>query len=75
MRPEPFAPATPRLDSTTLLEEQPPVYGGRISVPGRMDPLSVREYQRVEGYTVVMIRKDGVVLCTPERVMIMVSRS
>jgi hypothetical protein len=75
VRPEPFAPSSPRLDSTTLLEENPPVYGARISMPGRIDPLEIEEHQTIEGYYVVVIKKDGAVLCTPNRVIIIPARS
>ncbi len=75
VRPEPFAPSSPRLDSTTLLEEKPPVYGARISVPGRTEPLEIHEHQSIEGYYVVVIKKDGALLCTPDRVVVIPSRS
>ena len=72
---EPFAPNAPRLDSTTLIQEDPPVYAARISLPGRVEPVEIRKYQTIDGYFVIVIAEDGIVLCTAERVVVIPTQS
>lgn len=70
VRPEPFVPPSPRLESTTRLSEDPITYGARISMPGRTEPIEVREDQSLEGYYVATIARSGIVLGTHDRVLV-----
>ena len=69
--PEPFYVTTPRLDGTSQESGQPLTYVALIRVPGRMDAQRVKENQTLEGYFVAAVAAGGVVVCTPERVLVL----
>ena len=71
--PEPFYVTSPKLDGTTQLDEQTKQYAALIRVPGHMDPHRVFEDQTLEGYFVAAVAAGGAIVCTPERVMVLVA--
>lgn len=69
--PEPFFVTSPKLDGTARLDETSKKYAALIRVPGRMDPQRVVEDQTLEGYLVAAVGAGGAVVCTPDRVLIL----
>jgi hypothetical protein len=69
--PEPFFVTSPKLDGTARLDETSKKYAALIRVPGRMDPQRVVEDQTLEGYLVAAVAAGGAVVCTPDRVLIL----
>ncbi len=69
---EPFFVTSPKLDGTTQLDEQTKKYAALIRVPGHMDPHRVFEDQTLEGYFVAAVAAGGAIVCTPERVLVLV---
>jgi hypothetical protein len=72
---EPFAPSSPRLESTTRITENPETYAARLNLPGRVEPLQVKETQTIDGYYVAAIARNGIVLCTADRIVVIPVRN
>lgn len=75
VRAEPFAATTPRLETTTRLTENPETYAARIEMPGRVEPIQVKENQTIEGYYVATIARSGIILCTADRILVIPVRN
>jgi len=69
--PEPFYVTTPKLDGTARLDETTKKYAALIRVPNRMDPQRVVEDQTIEGYLVAAVAAGGAIVCTPDRVLVL----
>jgi hypothetical protein len=69
--PEPFFVTSPKLDGTARLDETSQKYAALIRVPNHMDPQRVVEDQTLEGYLVAAVAAGGAVVCTPDRVLIL----
>jgi hypothetical protein len=72
LAPEPFFVTSPKLEGTTQLDDQTKKYAALIRVPDHMDPHRVFEDQTLEGYFVAAVAAGGAVVCTPERVLVLV---
>jgi hypothetical protein len=73
LAPEPFFVNSPKLEGTTRLDEKAKKYAALIRVPDHMDPHRVYEDQTLEGYFVAAVAAGGAVVCTPERVLVLVA--
>lgn len=71
--PEPFFVTSPKLEGTTQLDDQTKKYAALIRVPNRMDPHRVFKDQTLEGYFVTAVAAGGAIVCTPERVLVLVA--
>jgi len=70
---EPFvAINTPKLEATSQLSEKPLQYTALIRITNKGDPARIVENQTIEGYFVAAIAHDGVILSTPNRVIVLV---
>lgn len=68
---EPFAVTAPRIDGTSAISEKPKKFAALIRVPGRTDAMRVVEDQNLEGYLIGAIAEQGVIACTPDRVLVL----
>jgi hypothetical protein len=68
---EPFTVSSPRLEGTSRISDSPPKYAALIRVPGRADARRVVEDQMVDGYLLAAITAGGAIVCTPERVLVL----
>jgi hypothetical protein len=68
---EPFFVTSPKLDGTARLDETSQKYAALIRVPNRMDPQRVLEDQTLDGYLVAAVAAGGAVVCTPDRVLVL----
>jgi hypothetical protein len=73
LAPEPFFVTSPKLEGTTQLDDQTKKYAALIRVPGNMDPHRVFEDQTLEGYFVAAVAAGGAIVCTPERVLVLIA--
>jgi hypothetical protein len=73
LAPEPFFVTSPKLDGTTQLDDKTKKFAALIRLPGRMDPHRVFEDQTLEGYFVAAVAAGGAIVCTPERVLVLVA--
>lgn len=70
---EPLTVATPRVDATTLVNEQPPKYAALLIVPGRVDAMRVVENQTLQDYLIAAIAQGGAIVCNPQRVLVLLT--
>lgn len=40
-------------------------------MPGRLEPVTIREGQTIEGYYVAVVERRGLLLCTATRVIVL----
>ena len=73
LAPEPFFVNSPKLEGTTQLDDQTKKYAALIRVPDHMDPHRVFEDQTLEGYFVAAVAAGGAIVCTPERVLVLMT--
>ena len=73
LAPEPFFVTSPKLEGTTQLDDKTKEYAALIRVPGHMDPHRVFEDQTLEGYFVAAVAAGGAIVCTPERVLVLLA--
>jgi hypothetical protein len=68
--PEPFYVTSPKIDGTRL-DEKSNKYAAILLVPDRIDFQSVLEGQTLAGYFVAAVDRSGAIVCTPERVLVL----
>ncbi|MEI6084396.1 MAG: hypothetical protein WCS70_08860 [Verrucomicrobiota bacterium] len=70
---DPFVAVNPpKLEATSQLSEKPLKYTALIRVSKNTDPARIVENQTIEGYFVAAIAHDGVIVSTPNKIMILV---
>jgi hypothetical protein len=69
--PEPFFVTSPKVDGTTRMDDKSNKFAALIRVPGHMDPQRVVEDQTLDGYLIAAIAAGGAVVCTPDRVLVL----
>jgi flagella basal body P-ring formation protein FlgA len=71
--PEPFvAVNVPKLEATSQISEKPLRYSAVIRVSAKGDQVRIVENQTIDGYFVAAVAHDGVLLATPNRVIVLV---
>jgi hypothetical protein len=71
--PEPFYVTSPKIDGTNRLDEKTNKYAAIIVVPDRIDFQSVVEGQTLGGYFVAAVDCGGAIVCTSERVLVLLA--
>jgi len=70
---EPFLVQAPKLDGTTQINHDPEQYVALVRVPGRQEAVRVTEDQTLEGYYMAAIALRGVVLCSNNRILVLLT--
>lgn len=70
--PEPLVVSSPRIDATSALDE-PGKFAALLQLPGRVDYQRVVENQTLEGYLVIAIANDGLILTSRQRVLVLLT--
>ena len=70
---EPFFVTSPIIEGTTQVDDKTKKYAALIRVPDHMDPHRVFEDQTLEGYFVAAVAAGGAIVCTPERVLVLIA--
>jgi hypothetical protein len=70
--PEPLVVAAPRVEGISALEE-PGKHTALANVPGRLDAARVVENQTLDGYLILAIGRDGVLVCNRQRVLVLLA--
>lgn len=71
--PEPLQVAAPRMDGTSEVSTDPVQYSLLANVPGRNEPLRLVENQTHQGFLIIAIGKDGAILISFNRVLVLLT--
>jgi hypothetical protein len=72
--PEPFITSVPRVESTSMYEDNPPRYEANIRASSQREPETVREDQKFGEYLVVAVASRGVILSNSRRILVLTTQ-